>query len=83
LIETLKIALYVTACLHGFLHGVPTDICREFQIRAFDSVPTCTKSAASGSAEWLDGLRQIGIDAFIPAVRGWRCAQRTFDDLDP
>ncbi len=68
------IALYVLGCLHGTLHGAPQEVCRDIPIRGHDSIEACTVAAPREVADWLAGMRRVGIDTFVSAAGGWRCA---------
>jgi hypothetical protein len=75
-LAALAVSLWVNACIDGTLHGEPTTICRELQIRAYPDVAACEKAHDKAVDEWLNGLKPYGIDLHLlgsrcgPAGRG-------------
>jgi hypothetical protein len=63
------IAVLVTACLQGTLHGQPKNLCREFAIRSYSNVAECSAHMQESADEWLRGIKQVGIEPKIAAVR--------------
>lgn len=77
------IALYITACLAGTLHGEPHSACREFEFHhSFPTVEKCVDSQGAISSDWLDGLKTVMPDADI-RITALRCAPATAEDEDP
>ena len=70
IIATAGFSLWVNACLLGTLHGVPRQICREFQIRHFDTVEACLASNPPREAEkWLKTLERYNLHMTLTQVR--------------
>jgi hypothetical protein len=46
-------------------------------IRAYADIPACTAQMAYVAAEWVHGMREVGID---PRLAGERCAERKARD---
>ena len=76
------ISLFVTGCIDGTLHGEPKTLCREFQIRHYDTVETCSKAEPQAIKDFLEGLKPYGLGGV--RVAGSRCGppeQAEGDDL--
>jgi hypothetical protein len=67
--STLKIALYITAILHGTLHGQPKDLRHEFQIRFFSDIAACEARAAEVAEKWVKDMSLIGLNITVSGVR--------------
>ena len=72
----LGISLFATACISGTLHGVPTDLCREFQIRHYETLNACEAAHDKAIAAWLDGMKPFRLDL---RLAGSRCGPAEAD----
>lgn len=80
----LAISLWITACIDGTLHGAPTMLCHEFQIRHYageKAAEKCNAAVREGSAvdEWLASMKPYNI---FPHVAALRCGPAEADGSD-